>query len=502
MQKVIGLDEMYLSLDTRRTIGHVAGIAIFQPRTEPRDELAFLRERVAERMDKVPLLRWHLRAVPGNLGYRQWVDGEVDLLEHIHRVRIGGKGTERQFHAALDRIMADKLDRSRPMWSLYVVEGMAGGGYAYVLKMTHGLVDGTALWWVLDQLSDAPSMDLPASPPRREPRFGSAEMLVRGVAGLATMPLRGLRLQAETAWWAGQQLREHGLAFLVDSAARIVPGELSRPIAKRANRRHPDSRVASLVPTLFPPHSAFNGTVTKNLAIETLDVSLTDLRRVGKLVDGTINDAILAITAGAIRRYQAEHGGIPTRPLVAAAPVSWRTGQEKERWSNQVFMLFLPLGTHVEEPLARLRYAKKAADTAKVNWDGLPNHLTRRASEFMPVPSMVVSTFVTSMLPGRIVPKLYNVSVSNVRGPAVSPQYGGASIDRYVVYGFLPPGCGMLLGGQSIGDRMTLTATVCTDIVTDHAELPALLQQSLDELLSVADTVVPTTRGPRSRRRA
>ncbi len=501
MQKLLGLDEMYLSLDTGRTTGHAAGIAVFEPHEESRDELAFLRERVKERLLKLPLLRWRLRNVPLSLDNRYWVDGEVDLNRHVRRIRLPKPGTETQFHAALDRVMAQLLDRDEPLWQIYVVEGLAGGRYAYVVKVSHGLADAAVIWTIFDQLSDAPTVDLADVPIRKEPVGGKAEMLVRGVSGLATKPLRGMRLQLDTAVWLAGRLHKEGPEFLLDTAARLVPGELSKPLAALANRRRSDDehQVASLIPTIMPPLSKVNGTVTGKLAIEDFEFSIEDLRRVGKIVDGTVNDALLAVISGAVRRYLTDHGGVPSRPLIAAAPISWRTGKEKERWANQVFMLFLPLATHLDSPLERLRFCQRAADTAKYNWDGMPSHLTRRASEFMPVATLAPMMKVISRIPGNLVPKLYNVSVSNVRGPKDEPVYGGAPMHTYYVYGFLPAGSGILLGGQSLGDRMVITATVCTDIVKDYVVLPRLIQESLDEMLELADA---TTSGGSKRARA
>ncbi len=488
MQQLTGLDEMFLSLDTGRTTGHVAGIAFFDKPSEKRDEVKFLRERVAERLVKLPVLRWRLQRVPLDLDGRYWVDGPVDLQEHVVGLRLPRPGTEEQLQDAIDRIMAQLLDRDRPMWRIYVIEGLEDGRYVYVIKMTHGLADGSVLWMLFDQLSDAPSEVLPDVPMSTEPRGGTAEMLARGVVGLAKKPIKGMKLQAATAMWAVGKLRSDGVRFLPDSVVRMLPGELSRPVAKLTNKGRSDDKppAGSLLPSLAPPQSPFNGTVTKNLSIVYHDFAIADLRKVGKMVGGTINDAVLAVAAGALRAYMADHGGIIERPLITSTPISWRTGKEKERFANQIFMLFQPMGTHLSDPMERLKFAKDKATAAKANWDGVPSHLTRRASEWMPVWSFVPMVTAMTYLPGQYAPKAYNVSVSNVRGPSVKPTYGGSQMERYVIFGFLPPGCGLLLGGQSLGDRIVFSATVCTDIVTHYRDLPRYLKESLDELLALA----------------
>ncbi len=488
MQQLTGLDEMFLSLDTGRTTGHVAGIAFFGPPAQPRDELKFVRERVADRLSRLPVLRWRLKSVPLQMDGRYWVDGPVDLQEQIVGIRLPKPGTAVQMQEVIDRIMAQLLERDRPMWRIYVIEGLQDGGYAYLVKMTHGLADGAVLWMIYDTLSDEPSELLPEVPMSAEPRGGRVEMLARGLVGLAKRPVKGMKLQAETAAWAAGKVRKEGLQFVPDSVVRMLPGELSKPVAALTNKgRSADQpKAASLLPSLVPPASPFNGTVTGNVTIVDHDFAIADLRTVGKLVGGTINDAVLAVTAGALRAYMADHGGIVARPLIASTPISWRTGKEKERFANQIFMLFQPLGTHLADPMERLKFAKATATTAKANWDGVPSHLTRRASEWMPVIALGPGMKVMSYLPGQFAPKAYNVSVSNVKGPREAPVYGGAAMAKYVVFGFLPPGCGLLLGGQSLGDRIVFSATVCPDIVTHYRDLPRYLAQSLEELLALA----------------
>lgn len=493
MQRVTGLDEMYLSLDTGRTVGHIAGIALFDAPREavaPGARLAFLRRRIGERLPALPLLRWRLRTVPLWIDQRRWAEvSAVDLDLHVHQWLLPEPGGDAEFHLVLDRIMAEALPRDRPLWAVHLVEGFADGRYAFIVKLSHGLADGSALWAVLDLLSDRPGEPVVPTPHAPEPRFGTLELLARGALGWVSTPVRGLALQAQTARWAGTRLAKDKGAAIPATLARLVPGEFSRPLERLANRARGEGdtvEVASMVPTLRPPRTPLSGDVTTDLGVAWIDLSLADLRRIGKLVDGTINDAILALTAGALRRYLAGHGGIPDRPLTASAPISWRTGHERDRWANHVWMLFLPLPTHLDSPAQRLRAARTSASVAKATWDGLPMHLMRPASALMPTWQIGPGAWLMSRMPARLVPALYNVAVSNVKGPAEIPVYDGQPIGRYLVYGFLPPGIGLLLGGQSLGDRFVLCATAARSVVPDVEILPALLREEFDELLTAA----------------
>lgn len=486
MQQLTGLDEMFLALDTDRTTGHVAGIAYFDRADGPaRDEVAFLRERVAQRLPNLPLLRWRLRSVPLGLDQRYWVSAPtLDLDYHVTGVTLPAPGGEEQVQDAVDAIMRTILDRDRPMWRLYVLSGLADGRYAYLLKITHGLADGSALWAIYELLSDEPSEPLvtvdqtPPAPP------GPIGMLGKGLVGLARKPVALASLQADLVRWAASRQGKEP-APLAATVARMVPGELGRPITALVNKVRGDApAVASLVPTLRPPSTPFNGTVTANVTNVHIPLPLSELRAVGKSVDGTINDAVLAVAAGALRRYLQVHGGVPDQPLVVSAPISWRTGTEVERWANQIWMLFMPIPTHLGDPIQRLRFAREAANQAKRDWDGVPGHLLRRASALVPGAMIGPGAKLQSLLPGGINPQVYNVSVSNVRGPSTAPSFGGVAMGDYVVYGFLPAGCGLLLAGMSLGSQIILSFTVCRDLVTDYQVLPQLLRESLDELLA------------------
>ncbi len=487
MQQLTGLDEMFLSLDTGPTTGHVAGIALFPAPETPRDELAWLRQRVRERLPYLPLLRWRLHRAPLGVDQRYWVEmDEVDIDAHVVGVTLPKPGTQKQFQAVIDAEMSQLLDRERPMWKMLVITGLADGGYAYVIKVTHGLADGSALWAIYDQLSDHPTEKLERIPNQR-PKGGSMGVLGRGIVRAAKTPVVVAGLAKDAASWAGGRLADEKLRAIPNLIARVTPGELSKPVALIANKLRPvdDAEVASLFPSLMPPDSPFNGTTTANQSMVHTTFTVAELRAIGKLVNGTINDALLAIMAAALRRYMTSHGGIPNRPLIVSTPVSWRTGKETERWANQVWMLFLPLPTHLGDPLARLRYAHEASSTAKANWERVPGHLLRRASALMPSMVMGPGAKLMARMPARLTPKMFNASLSNVRGPREIPVHGGRSMTDYLVFGFLSPGTGLLLGGQSLGDNMAVTATVCTDIVVGYEKLPTLLEDAKNELLAL-----------------
>ena len=149
MQHVTGLDQMFLSYDTMTTNGNIGGIAIFDddgkggPKAEPGARLAWLRQRVTDRLPTLPPLRWRLAPFAMDTF---WVESTVDVDYHVVHVQLQEPGDEKMLLTYLKRIMGVHLDRTRPMWRLYLIEGLPNGQYAYLFKVHHGLADGSAMW--------------------------------------------------------------------------------------------------------------------------------------------------------------------------------------------------------------------------------------------------------------------------------------------------------------------------------------------------------------------
>ncbi|HRW19743.1 MAG TPA: wax ester/triacylglycerol synthase family O-acyltransferase [Dermatophilaceae bacterium] len=473
MQHLTGLDEMFLGMDTMTTHGNVAGICVFDGGKNDQagrggvkdgDRVAWLRQRVAERLPRLQALRWRLTPIGPD---HYWTEVPVDLDYHVRGITLEAPGTERQLLDRISAIMSVHLDRSKPMWRLYVIEGLEGGKYAYFFKVNHGLADGSAMWMILDQLADSPVEKIEPTPIHVD---GPVEMMTGAAQRMATMPTKMASVMGAASKWLMTEVGEKNV--------QAVPSILSALMAQR--------------PSLMPPKTPFNGTTTPNLGLALVDLPLADLRRAGKAAGGTINDAILAVTAGALRAYMKTHGGVPAEPIVSTSQVSWRTGEESERWANQIWMMFLHLPTHIADPVERLHAAHESATKAKKAWEALPGYLIRDMSALMPGLMISPMMQMMAMMPAEMMPAMYNVSVSNVRGPSVRPHYDGNELERYFIHGFLSPTTGLLIGGQSLGDRMVLSMTACKDLVRDYQQLPKLMEDALEELLA-AEHLAPMT---------
>ena len=261
------------------------------------------------RLQETPL-RWRLAPL-GMDTY--WVQTTVDLDYHVVGVRLQEPGGEKELLTYLKRIMGVHLDRTRPMWRLYVIEGMQDGQYAYLFKVHHGLADGSARWTILDHLADHPTTGPEVSDTEPD---GPFEILAGGMQDYLDKPLKAVALQANIGKWLAERVAEEQAGAIPAMLARLIPGELALPFVAVANaiRAEGVPEIVSQRPVLMPPPSPFNGTTTRNVEIALVDFALDDLRRAGKAAGGTINDAVLAVTAGALRAYMAEHGGMRAPP--------------------------------------------------------------------------------------------------------------------------------------------------------------------------------------------
>lgn len=515
MQKVNGLDEMFLAYDTPTTTGNMGAFAILKevdgdPYAGKAD---YMRAKIASRLDYLPLLRWRLQPMP-LLGTRYWMEVDrVDLDYHVQTIHLPPPGDEAQLADTVSRLVAFPLDRRYPMWRLYVIEGVEGGRFAHLLKLSHGCADGTAQARIFDVLCDEPTQPLVYDPPPKvaEPLAGPPELAARAVLDALTVPVRAARVSIHLGRWLGERLREEKLAAVPAALGRALPGEIGRPFAKLANvisaPTSEKTAVAPGMPTLFPVRSMFNKQLTSRFHFEFADLPLADFRKAGKAVGGTINDAVLAVAAGAYREYMSQHGGVPDKPMICSTPVSFRQGDEKEPWANHVYALFIPIPTHLADPVERLTYAHHQATKAKENWTASSGHLTRELMDFIPGQPLQLGMQLLSRLPDGSPGLPYNCAISNIKGSAVTQHFGGAEMLGYWPVPFLMPGVATMIVMQSYQDRLNLGIAACPDVVPDLGTFPALLQRSLADLIAAEDeraggAGAPTPLRPRVRKAA
>lgn len=503
MQKLNGLDEMFLAYETVTTTCNMGGLSILQPGSDPASgRLEAMRERIADRLDYLPVFRWRLtpNLLVGNRFW--WEHGPVDLDQHVLGVSLPAPGTDEQLADLVSKLCRIPLERDRPMWRFYVIEGLQGGRLAHLLKLSHGLADGTAQARVIDILSDHPMQGLvhDPPPPQPEPANGYLELIGRAAGDLATTPVRAANVMWQLGGWLTGRVKEEGLAGIPAAVARSLPGEYARPAAALANRARSSKQASPVgpgIPTLFPPRSAFNARLSGDFQFRFTELPLEDFRRAGKAAGGTINDAVLAVCAGAVRRYLQAHGGLPDKPLISCSPISFRTGAEKQPWANHMYALFVPIPTHLEDPIDRLHWAHRSATAAKDNWQAGIGPITRPVMGFMPWQPMAIGMEVIARSPDRAPGLPFNLPLSNVKGSKVTQRFAGAESLGFWPVPFMMPGVGIMLVFQSYKHRLNLGISVDKRVVPDLEFLLPLIADSLSELLHAQQLTEDTpTPGP------
>ena len=329
MRQLTALDQQFLALEDSRTYGHVGALSIYDPSTAPGGTLTLpkLQTLISERLALVPPFRWRLVQVPFNLDYGYWVDDpEFDIEFHVRELALAPPGTDAQLAEQVARIYARPLDRSRPLWELYLIHGLPNDRIAVMSKIHHAVIDGMSGAEIMGALFD-PTPEGREPPPPLSPSEdrppGELGMLARGALGVPRYPLRLLRSLPR----ALPNVDE------VPPLAAIPGFKEAGRAAAAAQRLLGRRRVVGHV-HLKPPRTSFNGRVSPHRRYAFGQLSLADVKELKNRYGCTVNDVVVAICAGAIRRWLAHHEELPDEPLVAQIPVSVR--REDERGTEEI----------------------------------------------------------------------------------------------------------------------------------------------------------------------
>lgn len=460
MRRLSGVDADMLYAETPEWHMHVGGVVIVDPSTAPGgfgyDEWRALMGHLAL---QVPAFHERLVEVPLGLDRPVWVrDPDFDLDNHLHTLTLGSPGDRRDLADLVGELSRQKLDRSRPLWEAWYIDGLQDGRVSSYFKLHHALMDGVGGTMIMGHMLslEPDGVDITDEPAFEGEPLPSGANLVLGAAGsLLSIPLRAARLLPRTVGSLRNALtrRERGSA---DSAA----------LPFRA------------------PRTPFNYPVTANRAIAFCSLPLADAKTVRKAFDATINDVVLAVCAGALRRWLAGQGRLPDSPLVAAVPVSTRTIEQMEELGNRVSGWFATLATNIDDPVERLRLVRKGAAGAKDLYEsGIEDVVMDWAD--LPIPLMM--TFGTRLYDtlkiSERVPPVFNLLVSNIRG-ADTPLYaGGAQVDAIYPLGPVLDSVGLNMTVLSYQDSIDFAIVGCPDLSPDLWDLADALPLALAELV-------------------
>jgi WS/DGAT/MGAT family acyltransferase len=496
MKQLTGLDATFLHLENATQFGHVSGLSIFaRPDAPGYDPYAAWRAQLEQRLHLLEPLRRRLVEVPLGLDHPSWVnDPDFDLDFHVRHTAIPPPGSDRQLATTVARLVSRPLDRRKPLWLTYVIEGLGDDRFAVLTSIHHAAVDGASGVELLTLMLDAEPSGADVPPPAHEWRPEAVpsdlRMLVGAAVGLPRKPARAVLLAARTARELGKATRNPALV----AAANQVRGSLRGPLGTVLNLgrdRGEERDTASPLPSVRPPRTPFNDKITPHRRLAIGSASLDDVKAIKSALGVTVNDVVMAVCAGGLRAWLERHDALPADPLVALVPVSIRTGEESDRWTNRVSMLSTVLPTDEPDPVQRVRRVHEAMANSKDVFQALPAERLTDFAEFPP-PAVFARAMRLSArlrLGSRLTPG--NLVISNVPGPRQPLYAAGARLLHYYPVSVIMEGQGLNVTVQSYLDRLDFGLVSCPELVPDVDTL-------LDAILRDIEALAARTGGRRA----
>jgi diacylglycerol O-acyltransferase / wax synthase len=454
--RLSGLDTSFLHLETGAAHMHVASTTLFEGPTPEYEEF---RDHIASRLHLVPRFRQKLRFVPFGQGRPVWVDDpQLNLDYHVRHTALPPPGSEEQLRTLAARIFSQRLDRTKPVWEMWLVDGVEGGRFAIVAKTHHALVDGVSgvdITTVLFDLDREPEPAPEPEPwlPRPEPT--DSQLLAEALIERATSPAEVVR----------------GARALVRRPRQVAGAVLGGLGAAGSVART----------GLAAPSSPFNLPIGPYRRFAFVRTELADLKRIKNVVGGTVNDVVLAAVAGGLGRYLRAHGH-DTRDLElrAMVPISVRAEDEHGALGNRVSAMMAPLPVWCEDPVERLHAVSAAMGDLKASKQAVGASLLTEATDFAP-PTIAAQA---ARLQSR--QRFFNMVVTNVPGPQF-PLYllGRELLDIFPMVP-LALNQGVCFGIMSYNGRVNFGITADYDAMPDLDALAEDLQAAVAELVEAS----------------
>ena len=499
MNHLSGLDAAFLYMETPETPMHVGGLNIYElPPGYEGEFLDKLRTHIAQRMHLAPVFQRKLVNMPFELANPIWVtDEDLDLEYHIRSTVLPKPGNRAQLDKLVGRLHSSLLDRSRPLWEFYVIDGIetpAGAPpgtrhVAFYSKVHHAAVDGEAGVALAHAI-----MDLSATPrtvrPARQ-RRGTVNADTYGIAELTSGGLKNSAIQSIK------------LAKTLPTLARSVYQMLRPP--KAADTASGTALPEKAPPPWFGPKTPINVSITNQRVFSSLSIPLAEIKHIAKGHGVTLNDVVLATCSGALRRYLRDLGCVPTTSLLAAVPVSLRAEGNTEM-NTQASKMRISLASTIDDPLERLQAIRTASASVKATTASMKSVLpTDFPSLGAPwLISGMAALFGRSKLANKM-PPVANVVISNVPGPKVALYMAGARMLTYYPVSIAVHSMALNITVQSYNGALDFGLIACRKALPDLPELARYLAQAHQELLqrtqALADTAAPVSAAPQPARK-
>jgi WS/DGAT/MGAT family acyltransferase len=493
MKQLSGVDVSFLNMETSSSYGHVASMTIFDVENAPPGGAGVeaTKRVILERIDRLAPFRRRLVEVPFGLDLPYWIeDPAFDIDFHVRHHAVPAPGTPEQLAETVSRIHARPLDRRRPLWELYVIEGVdEGRKIAQVTKVHHATIDGASgalmLAAILDTTPESESSEPPVWVPDRVPSDG--ELLWRTARQFARSPERFIRLTVRTLRDVGASTRNGGLQTLAEVIAQPLPGPFGQLLRDRLRGSSNEVDDPPALPATPAPRTPWNASITPHRRFSYTTIPLDDAKTIRRAFGCTFNDVVMALCSSTLRNYLIEHDALPEEPLIAAVPVSVRTGAEEDMYQNRVSMLLADLATNEADPLKRLRRVQQSMTKAKTQFAAIPADTLQDYTQFAPpaIAARAMRMYSRLKIADRTAPP-FNLIISNVPGPREPLYSAGARLLHFYPISAVTDGQGLNMTVQSYHGNLDFGFVVCRELVPDVWRLTDLLQEAMAEYLELA----------------
>lgn len=456
LRRLSGLDTAFLAAERPGNPLHMMGVLILDPSEAPGGySFETFRDLFSDRLHALKPLRRRLLEVPGRLAFPFWLeDADVDLDLHLRRAAVPAPGGPHEIAAMAAEMLERPLDRDRPLWEMVLVEGVEGGRLALLAKLHHAMMDGLAGVKMMASLL-APTPELLPPPPhssKREPGRvpGGPELLLRSIP-----------------WLLGEPRR------VANAASRSARSSWTRAWT---SDREPHT------PELHVPRSWLNAPITAHRAVGYQSLPLADVKKLAHAAGATVNDVVLTVVAGTLRRYLGARDVLPDEPLVAGVPMAVRGEQDDER-ANAVTSVSVSLATDLADPADRLRAIRAAmAGRKRTRGSTLGEDLAAWAEVPSPfVFSLISEAYVDLHIAERMDP-ICNLIVSDVPGPPEPLYLFGSRVEAIYPLGPIYSGLSLNVTALSCCDSIDFGFVACRGRMPDLWDLVDGLPAALDEL--------------------
>ncbi|MFN3231052.1 MAG: WS/DGAT/MGAT family O-acyltransferase [Alphaproteobacteria bacterium] len=474
MEQLTAQDASFLYVENEQVANHVGGMYIYDQSTAPDGLVTFkqILKHLEASLPAVPRYRQKLKRVPGDLDHPYWVDDDkFDIEYHVRHMALPKPGDWRQLCILASRLYDRPLDMTRPLWVYYIIEGLGNvdgmpeSAFAVVTKTHHAMIDGVSGTAMMTAIHNTePTVELPEPQPwNPSPAPNDFELLSRAYMKGLSQPLEFMQ----------------ALSATVPATQRVMEGLTEQKFS-----------IPEAIGSV--PRTRLNGEVSGHKVIDAAEFSIAEMRAVKSAVPGaTLNDVVLAIGGGALRKYLIDKDELPEQSLITLSPISVRSKEARDpshagtaaAGGNDVSGMLVDLGTNIEDPLERLKHIHDSAANSKELTSAIGAKTLTDFSQFIPGVTMgLASRMASSLGLATQVQPIVNTVLTNVPGPQFPLYFCGAEMVNQWSLGIVQDGLALFHGILSYNGKLTITAMSDREVMPDPAFYRQCMEEAFEEL--------------------